>query len=778
MGIPLVLRSILAVLVLCATASAGVKSSSAFIESYCIDCHGDAEPDGGLDLVNLEWSPMDTANRLKWISVFDRVYKSEMPPKDAEKPPVLETKGFLQKLGPVLYQVDQSESETILRRLNRREYEYTVRDLFSINVDVKDMLPEDGTSHGFDVVGEALAISTEQIEAYLAAADLIIDEILGPPRQSKSTLKTDDLSNNVPSYLIHKKVRVLDNSIVMFNRTQAAGKFQELTVRTAGTYRVKVNAKAFQSEKPLVMSIHAGDVITNRRGKHLIGYYDVHPGPNWTEIEFTTELSRGDTFEVAPYGTGLGYKSDANTTNIPGVQVGQAEMEGPLTNVWPPESRTQLLRGIDPKRATPADITNVLNRVLPRLFRRNVDSKEVAAFTQLGTTTLQAGRPWIEALRVSLKAALCSPEFLFLEEPVSNELDGYALASRLSFMLWRSSPDDELLSLAANGTLNDPAILGSQVERLLTDSKSQRFVDDFTGQWLDLHEIDFTEPDSSLYPEFDEFLKVSMLEETRRHFRKILDEDRSTAEFIDSDWLVLNERLATHYNLPGVYGVDFREVNLPPDSLRGGVLTQGAVLKVTANGTNTSPVLRGVWVLERIMGKSTPPPPSNVPAVEPDIRGTTTLRELLERHRSDENCAGCHSKIDPPGFALESFDVIGGHRDWYRSLTAGDRVNRTYGPAGVKRVAYKKAQDVDATGTLEGHGKFNDIQDFKKLLLKEPEQITHCLVEKLLIFGTGRELSFSDRVDMKSIVESVAKEKHGFRTLLHHVIQSKVFQSP
>ncbi|QDT36402.1 DUF1592 domain-containing protein [Stratiformator vulcanicus] len=749
-----------------------------FLSGHCIDCHGSVEPEAGLNLTAIDANLADEKTLAKWIAIHDRVQAGEMPPEESTQPVESERRQFLNSLKQPLATADEKSSEVMLRRLNRREYEYTVCDLFSIDVDVKDMLPEDGSSHGFTTVGESLSISTEQMEAYLAAADVIFDATIGPPKPPTSQLRTDLLTDNVPSYLKDKKIRIMDDGIVMFNRNQAAGKFSDLSTKQPGLYRVKIRAKAFQSDRPLSVSVHVGDVITNRRGKHLVGYFDVHPGDDWTIIEFTDRFDRYDAFEVKPYGTSLGYKSDANTTTIPGVKVGETEIEGPLNPVWPPESRAKLLDGIDPTKATVSDIERILTRVLPQLFRRDATQSEIAAYVGLANEVLAKKRPWIDGLKVSLKAALCSPEFLFLEEPSEGELSDVALASRLSYMLWRSLPDEELLALAEQNRLGEPQVLRDQVERMLADKKAERFVTDFTGQWLELYEIDFTEPDGSLYPEYDELLRMSMLEETHRFFEKILTENLSVSNFIDSDWLIINERLATLYDIDGVESVELREVKLPSDSLRGGLLTQASILKVTANGTNTSPVLRGTWVLERIVGKPAPPPPSNVAAVEPDTRGAKTLRELLAKHRDDPSCARCHDAIDPPGFALESFDVIGGYRDWYRSLTSGDRVKATYGPAGVKRVAYRKGLDVDPTGELKGRGRFSDIRQFKELLMQDPDQITHCLIEKLLVFGTGRELSFSDRDEVDRLVAAVRADGNGLRTLLHHVTQSEVFQSP
>ena len=276
----------------------------------------------------------------------------------------------------------------------------------------------------------------------------------------------------------------------------------------------------------------------------------------------------------------------------------------------------------------------------------------------LTKTALEAGRPFVDALRVGLVAILCSPEFLLREEPSAAEAGGEppmisdeAFASRLSYFLWSSMPDDELLALAAEGRLSGSDVVRGQVERLLRDPKSQRFVENFTGQWLALRNIDFTEPDAKLYPEFDEMLRHAIVVETVRFFREVLDHDRPLLEFVDSDWTFLNERLAKHYGIDGVAGQNLRRVPLPPGSVRGGVLTQASVLKVTANGTSTSPVVRGAWVLENILGQPSPPPPPNIAAIEPDIRGAGTVREQLAKHRDVESCALCDSRIDPPGFA-------------------------------------------------------------------------------------------------------------------------------
>ncbi|MEK6235528.1 MAG: DUF1592 domain-containing protein, partial [Planctomycetales bacterium] len=374
---------------------------------------------------------------------------------------------------------------------------------------------------------------------------------------------------------------------------------------------------------------------------------------------------------------------------------------------------------------------------------------------------------------------LCSGEFLFLDEPGDRVVSHYALASRLSYFLWSSMPDDELRLLAEQGKLDEPTILRAQVERLLGDPKSRAFTENFTGQWLDLRDIDFTSPDQNLYPEFDELLKISTVEETHRFFRELLESDLSVMNFIDSHFTFLNERLAKHYGVPGVRGQRFRKVQLPADSPRGGVLTQASVLKVTANGTTTSPVLRGAWVMENILGQRVPPPPSNVPSVEPDIRGAVTLREQLAKHRDSESCAVCHRQIDPAGFALENFDVIGGWRDKYRTLGEGERPPFSQHPITFAWVRYRVGLPVDATGKTPDGQAFRDVVDFKRILLKEPRLIATSLTRKLATYSLGRRLGFSDRPDVAEIVDNVAlKNNYGFRSLIQEIVQSEMFRRP
>lgn len=741
---------------------------------FCADCHLDGASKGGLDLGALPTDLHDAETMRRWVRVYDRVRDGEMPPPKKERIAPAEQDSFLKALGAGLTRADLARRKVILRRLNRAEYENTVREIFGVHADVRDLLPEDASLHGFDTMGEALAASAELIQAYLQAADLVLDAAFGPDKEPKRVALKFPLAQDVKQH-IGDLFRETPDGVALFSSGYCPSIPRSFIAKEDGTYRVRIHAKGFQSERPVTMSVHVGDVIVRRRALHLVGHYDL-PTDRMSVIEFTDRFGRGDAFHPMPFGTaGSGKKDHAGA----GIVVGDIEVEGPL-EPWPPPSRAALLGGADPVKGTLEEARGTLTRLLPVAFRRPVAPAAVEPFLALVKAELDAGRPYREALRVGIKALLVAPEFLFRKEPAAagGGVDDFALASRLSYFLWSTMPDAALREAAGRGDLRTPAGLRAQAERLLQDPKAAAFTRNFTGQWLRLRDIDFTEPDRKLYPEFDELLKASLVAETEAYFNEILRGDRSLLEFIDSDWAMLNRRLAEHYGVPGVEGLEIRRVELPKDSPRGGVLTQGAVLKVTANGTNTSPVVRGVWVLDRILGQPAPPPPPGIPAVEPDIRGTTTLREQLAKHRSVPSCAGCHSKIDPPGFALENFDVIGGWRDRYRSVGAGDRVDKYVDVHAKVRVQYKLGPPVDASGELPGGAAFKEIRDFKKLLLRDKDGLAAALTGKLLAYALGRSMGFADRAEIARIVASVKPGNYGFRSLILELVQSPVFRAP
>lgn len=384
-------------------------------------------------------------------------------------------------------------------------------------------------------------------------------------------------------------------------------------------------------------------------------------------------------------------------------------------------------------------------------------------------------------MKEACKAALCSTDFLFVggdtiadAKASRPRLTDRALAERLALWFWNSIPDDELTALANKGQLHRPENLKKQTDRLLADPRSDRFISDFTDQWLDLRKIDATQPDLKIYPEAREHLKHSMIAETRAYLREMITKDLSVTHLVKSDFAMLNQSLATHYGVPGVSGCAIRRVPLPEGNPRGPFLAQAAVLKVTANGTTTSPVTRGVWLNERILGHHIPPPPAGVPAIDPDTRGAKTIREQLEKHRSDTRCAGCHAKIDPPGFALESFDVIGGYRDRYRSLHSGDvLVNFSFDSGWSPRVRLNHS--VDASGQLPTGEPFKDLAEFQSLIVRNPESLAANLIRQLLMYGTGSEPHYSDRREITRILAQTKASNYGFRSLIDAIVQCELF---
>ncbi len=758
----------------------------AFVESHCADCHDGPDADGGLDFFELGFDLSDEETARRWILAHDRVASGEMPPpKKKKRPDPAKSADFVQKLANALNSAGNARAKVVLRRLNRHEYQNTVRDLFRIEVDIHG-LPEDSSTDGFDNVGEGLAVSAEAMQAYLDAADQVLDAVFGPAEKPKFIRHETNLLDQVDwkgrpqlESQIGKMFRRTKDGLVIFQSNYCPTNLVNFARLRApvGTYRGTIRARAIQSEKPVTLRIYGGDTIVNRRERHLVGYFDVPP-EEWTTIEFTDRLVEpGGTFLPKSYNT-RDTRKDADSYPEPGIELGDIVIEGPLEE-WPPPSRAHLLGGVDVESGTADDAARILGGFLPRAFRRPAEPDETQIYRDLFQAARDEGRSFTEALRVSLKGLLCSPEFLFLDEPGEEQISQHAVAARLSYFLWSSLPDDELTKLADAGKLREPRILRTQVERLLESPKSAEFTKNFTGQWLDLRDINFTEPDPNLYPEFDELLRLSMVRETEMFFRDILERDLSLTNFIDSDFTFLNERLAKHYGIDGVTGQTFRRVNLPENSVRGGLLTQASILKVTANGTYTSPVLRGVWILDNILGTPTSPPPDNAGSVEPDIRGATTIREQLAKHRDIQSCAACHNKIDPPGFALERFDPIGGYRANYRTIAEdAPRPDIRQAPFTFAWVRYRIGLPVDASGQMPDGEAFSTVEEFKRLAARDPDLLTRNLARKLMTYALGRKIGFSDRAAVEEIVTRVREDGYGFRTLVHEVVASPAFQRP
>ena len=755
-----------------------------FLREFCVPCHNSEITKGNLRFDLLDTDVSQHSNHERWRQILNRVRSGEMPPPGNSQPNELQVSEFLRAIAANLDDAaiaNGNEGRVILRRLNRVEYENTVRDLFNVDVSVRDMLPEDTTSHGFDNVGAALNVSPVLIERYLEAADAVLNAAVAPVHSEESKTKRFDLYDSLPKWFLAGTWKQDEGVILFRSGGDSASDLRKFRAPAPGRYRFRIAASAHNSDTPLPMAALLGNFVVSGNPTRHLGYFDAPPGQPRV-IEFEEKLlAKNDTIKVTPVALPFVYLKQETMQEYPGpgLHIHWMEVEGPLPEEWPTESYHRVYGDVNPKTATVADAERLLKELLPRAFRRPIQPGEERAYTNLVAAALNSGQTFEEAFRISIKAVLTSPKFLYLRES-KGALDDYALASRLSYFLWSTMPDETLLTLAQKKELHQPQSLRAQVERMLQHPKAKAFTENFTGQWLSLRDINATTPDKTLYPEFDELLQWSSVKETHLFFEELLKNDLSVTNFVDSDFALLNGRLANHYEIPDVFGVDFRRVELKPEHHRGGVLTQASILKVTANGTSTSPVLRGVWILDRILGTPVSPPPPNVPAVEPDIRGATTIREQLAKHQASENCAACHARIDPPGFALENFDVIGGWRTQYRVVAERKNwVNNRTGPLAKYLAAwqYGLGADVESGDTLTDGRTFSDITEFKKLLLERPEQIARSVTEKLMIYATGHPISFSDHSEIDRIVIEAKSSDYGLRTLVHAVVASHLFQT-
>lgn len=791
------------------------RPARAFITSRCTECHDSDSKKGGLDLTTLPAQLDDPALEARWTLVYDRVQRREMPPKKKAAPTTDERDAFLQSLGGMLSDHDAAREaatgRVVLRRLNRVEYENSVHDLLQIDTPLVELLPEDATAFGFDNVAGALRLSGSQIEAYLTAADTALDAALnfGPDPRSKRRFTYFDMpairdaldrpqgSANPDGTRYKKFFTSLGDAVVVYiNESFGPTLIRQSHAPVAGTYRLRVSAFSHQAAgRPVVV---AKLMVNNFASTRMLGAFDLLPEKPRI-LEVTTRWDQGWMFmlsclgcdEVAPDGTTL-RQVGADQFTGPGVAVQWVEVEGPLVESWPPPGVRRVL-GDAPvikllakprnrlayevvSAAPEADAVKAVTGFAARAFRRPMTADDASRYIGIARDALAHGATFESAVRRACKAVLTSPQFLFLQEK-PGRLDDFALASRLSYFLWSSMPDDELLRLAEQGKLSDPAILRAQTQRLLASPRAYAFTKNFCGQWLNLRAIDDTMPDSRLYPEYDGLLKDAMIGETEAFFDEMLRSDLGVATLIDSDFAMLNRRLAEHYGIPGVIGEQFRKVPLPPGSHRGGILTQASILKVTANGTLSSPVIRGAWVVKRILGRQLQPPPADAGAIEPDTRGATTIREQLAKHRREARCAVCHQYMDPPGFALENYDVIGGWRDWYRVLgTTAPLVSIDNATTG-KAIRERKGPPVDPSGELPDGRKFANIDQLKRLLLDQRDDVARNLANNLITYATGAPVTFADRAEVQAILKKAQPGGYGLRTLVHEIVQSRLFQT-
>lgn len=773
-----------------------------FLRRHCSDCHAEGASEGGFEITQIGDDLHDEATFANWVRVHDRVRRGEMPPPDSDQPNDEEIKSFLTPVQRTLHRVHAATKATTLRRLNRREYENTLNDLFQTDLDLQSRLPEDGRSHEFDNVGDALGLSMVHLEQYLAAIEAVLDEVIhtttGPV--PVETLRVSYADTREGEKFIGNVWEQLDDGAVVFyaDLGYPTGMLRDTAPKQAGRHKIRIEGYAYRSQDPITFRV-GGTSFVAGSPKPTYGYFEFPPGDS-TTIEFETWVDKSMMIEITPYGIDTGkYKlrndGVAGYTG-PGLAIAGVEVEGPLNDGFPRHGHRWLFDGIDRVEVEPRnpavksrswyvpkftvqsdspikDATPVIRRIAKRAFRRPVDDGDLQPYIDLFANQRESGEDFESSLRTAVAAIFCSPDFLYLHEP-PGWLDDAAIANRLSYFLMRSSPDTALRQSAEKREIaRNRDVLTGHAQRLIDGPHIDRFVVDFCDAWLNLRDLEFTSPDQQLYPEFDPYLLDSMAKETRAFFGHALRNNLPVQQLVRGDFAMLNERLASHYQIDGVDGPAIRRVELPVGHVRGGLLGHASILKVSANGTNTSPVVRGVWVTERLIGIHPPPPPPGIAGVEPDIRGASTLRELLDKHRDSDTCRSCHSVIDPPGFALENFNPIGGWRDRFRSLGSGDRVDLQINN---RRVRYRLGPPVDSSGQTFDGTSFDGFEAFRDWLAADSDRLARTMITKWLTFATGREMGFSDRPVIDRLVQKSRTQDHRLRDMMDLVVTSEIFR--
>ena len=752
-----------------------------FLKTNCLDCHEGKSAEAGFDLTKLpkEFSKTDVD---KWTRIFDRVHDNEMPPKEYGTLESADKNEFLKLAGKWLKQEQHATYKKLGRvrgrRLTNVQLERTLHDLLGVDIPLASLMPVEPKVNGFTTVADGQPMSHFQLEQHLTVVDAALDEAFrramnNQPDETKTTLSATQLSRSNKNRRCRDPELIDELAVTWTGKLPFYGRMPATRAKEPGWYRMTVRAKAINPpiNGSVWCTIRVGECISTAPLLNWAGAFEAtdtleeHTVQIWVPEDHGFVIRPGDVnlkkgkFRGGQVGTGEGSKQDISGVGIEWIKLDLIHL-GPDDD----EIRRLLFGSIGFKEASKAPrkyATQLMRQFARRAFRRPIDGEIIKPFVKIVYASINEGKSFDQALQRGYRALLCSSRFLYLNES-PGRLDDYALASRLSYLLWNRMPDHRLMQLADAGKLQDDNVLRGQVARLLKHENAKYFVTDFAAQWLDLNLIDFTEPDRKLYPGFDTIVQYSMLDETHKFLQAMLDQNLSVKHLIDSDFTFLNSRLAKYYGIAGVDGDEMRKVSLSNDPHRGGLITQGAILKVTANGTTTSPVIRGVWISERLLGEEIPPPPENVSAIEPDIRGAKTIREQLAKHINDPSCSSCHVKMDPPGFALENFDPSGRWRENYIKLK------------GRKRLPGAK---VDPKSELVDGGPFKNIHEFQSLVVKDKQNLANNVAAKLMTYGTGAPVHFADRDDIQKCVESAKQHNYGFRSLIHAVVQSETFRS-
>lgn len=726
-----------------------------FLAKYCNDCHGGASPEKELALDKFTDAAAVSAQREVWTKVRKYLQARIMPPKDAEQPTAAEFRNVLAWIDGQLSGSDcglkRDPGRVTLRRLNRTEYNNTIRDLLYVDFHPADDFPADDIGYGFDNIGDVLSMPPILLEKYLNAADQIVDKAIyvhSPDKTPKQTFAANKVE--------HTGGDSWGNSWGLASTGEV---FTQVELSAPGEYILRGKAFATQAGNELAKmafrlddkQVYVAEVAAKTGAaevyetKHRVG-----PGKHRFALAFINDFY--DPNNPDPN------RRDRN------LAIEFLEVQGPL-DAKPkelPESHQKIIF-CQPERGEERECADkILSRFASRAFRRPATKDEVERLVKFVDLAMDNGDSFERGIQVAIEAVLVSPHFLFRveQDPRPGEAKGdgahlvneYELATRLSYFLFGSMPDDPLLHDAFKGRLREN--LDKHLTRMLKDTKAQALVDNFALQWLELRRLQTMTPDPKRFAAFDDELRHAMLEETRLFFKAVIDEDRSVLDLLDADFTFLNERLAKHYRIAGVTGPEFRRVQLS-DPDRGGLVTQASILTATSNPTRTSPVKRGKWILEVLLDMPPPPPPPNASDLndEAQVVASGSLRQRMEQHRANPSCASCHTLMDPLGFGLENFDAIGAWRD---------REEQFF---------------VDASGELPDGSKFKGPRELKAVLKQKSDEFVRCLSGKMLTYALGRGLEASDRCVVDEIAAATAEGGYKFSAMIRAIVASDPFQN-
>jgi mono/diheme cytochrome c family protein len=753
-------------------ATTPTSSPRRLVDRYCVTCHNERLKIADLRLDRADIENPGTEAEV-WEKVVRKVHTGTMPPSNMPQLSPDDRRTLLTWLETSLDAASAARPNPgrtdTLRRLNRTEYQNVIRDLLALDIDAASLLPADDSGHGFDnvTVGD---LPPTLLDRYISAAQKISRLAIGSTESSLQSdiirlpadLTQEDHLAGLPLgtrggvSVSHTFVRDGEYEIQIWLARDLEGSVAGLREPRAHDLMVLVDRQPvanFTIEKPAGADATVLD-------KDLKARVTLQAGPHEIAVTFVKDGS--SLQESARQPLQAHFNERRHPRNTPAIS--QISMTGPYEAKGAentPSRRRLFVCRPEGERQEEACAKTILATLMRRAYRRPIAKAEVEgpmAFYREG----RAGKDFDAGIGNALSAVLINPEFLFRVEsepkniPASGvyRISDLELASRLSFFLWSSIPDDELLAAAIAGKLSRPAELERQTRRMIADRRSFNLASNFAGQWLRLRNLEAVNPNARLYPDFDDNLRQAFRQETELFFDHVLREDRSVLELIKADYTFLNERLARHYGIPDVYGTRFRRVTLGPESQRGGLLRQGSVLAVTSFATRTSPIIRGVWVLGSIFGAPPPPPLPNAPSLdESTVSASLPMRDRLAAHRSNAVCANCHRTIDPVGFSLENFNAIGQWRD-------------------------HEADDVpiDVSGALPGVGELRGVAGLENALLSRPELFAGTLTEKLLTFALGRGIEFYDAPAVRRIVRDAGKDGYRFSSIILGVVKSTPFQ--